>query len=390
MDFRIEEEHRLLKETVDRFVDDCLIPLEPAVLARETRGEGAHLTAEELAPLHDACRELGLWGLDVPEAVGGAELPALAMTYVNEAVGRTVTPFTFPPDSPNLHMLLTTANEAQKRKYLEPYARGEIVSAIGISEPGAGADPAHMATRAVRDGDDWIINGRKIWVSRVPESAFTILMAVTDPEKGSRGGITAFIVEKDTPGFIIEREIAMIGGARTYELVLEDMRIPDAQRLGNEGEGFAPMQLRLTVRRLQMGAWCIGMAERALQVLCRHADTRVTFGERLADRQSIQWWVADAATRIHALRLMVQEAAWKQDLGVDVRTEASMVKVFGTELASDVIDQGMQALGAFGMTKETPLQLMAREVRTMRIYEGPSEVHRWVVARRTIPKYLSS
>ncbi len=390
MDFRIEEEHRLLKETVDRFVDDYLIPLEPAVLARETRGEGAHLTAEELAPLHDACRELGLWGLDVPEAVGGAELPALAMTYVNEAVGRTVTPFTFPPDSPNLHMLLTTANEAQKRMYLEPYARGEIVSAIGISEPGAGADPAHMATRAVRDGDDWIINGRKIWVSRVPESAFTILMAVTDPEKGSRGGITAFIVEKDTPGFIIEREIAMIGGARTYELVLEDMRIPDAQRLGNEGEGFAPMQLRLTVRRLQMGAWCIGMAERALQVLCRHADTRVTFGERLADRQSIQWWVADAATRIHALRLMVQEAAWKQDLGVDVRTEASMVKVFGTELASDVIDQGMQALGAFGMTKETPLQLMAREVRTMRIYEGPSEVHRWVVARRTIPKYLSS
>ncbi len=390
MDFRIEDEHRLLKETVDRFVDDYLIPLEPAVLARETRGEGAHLTPEELAPLHDACRELGLWGLDVPEAVGGAELPALAMTYVNEAVGRTVTPFTFPPDSPNLHMLLTTANEAQKRTYLEPYARGEIVSAIGISEPGAGADPAHMATRAVRDGDDWVINGRKIWVSRVPESAFTILMAVTDPEKGSRGGITAFIVEKDTPGFIIEREIAMIGGARTYELVLEDMRIPDAQRLGNEGEGFAPMQLRLTVRRLQMGAWCIGMAERALQILCRHADARVTFGERLADRQSIQWWVADAATRIHALRLMVQEAAWKQDLGADIRTEASMVKVFGTELATDVIDHGMQVLGAFGMTKETPLQLMAREVRTMRVYEGPSEVHRWVVARRTIPKYLSS
>ena len=388
MDFRIEEEHRLLKQTVDRFVDEHLMPLEPKVLAREARGEGAKLTPEELAPLHEACRELGLWGLDVPAEVGGAELPALAMTFVNEAVGRTVTPFTFPPDSPNLQMLLATANEAQRQKYLEPYARGEIISAIGISEPGAGADPSHMATRAVRDGDDWIINGRKIWVSRVPESAFTILMAVTDPEKGSRGGMTAFIVERDTPGFIIEREIAMIGGARTYELVLEDMRISDAQRLGNEGEGFAPMQLRLTVRRLQMGAWCIGMAERALQILCQHADTRVTFGERLADRQSIQWWVSDAATRIHALRLMVQEAAWKQDLGVDVRTEASMVKVFGTELATDIIDRGMQALGAFGMTKETPLQLMAGEVRTMRIYEGPSEVHRWVVARRTIPKYL--
>lgn len=388
MDFRLDEEYRLLKETVDRFVDDHLMPLEPLVLKREAEGEGAKLTQDELAPLHEKCRELGLWGLDVPAEVGGAELPALAMVSVNEAVGRTVTPFTFPPDSPNLHMLLATANEAQRSKYLEPYARGETVSAIAISEPGAGADPAHMATRAVRDGDDWIINGRKIWVSRVPESAFSILMAVTDPEKGSRGGITAFIVERDTPGFIIERQIAMIGGAYTYELVFEDMRIPDAQRLGAEGEGFAPMQLRLTVRRLQMGAWCLGMAERALQVLCRHADQRVTFGERLADRQAIQWWISDAATRIHALRLMLWEAAWRQDLGEDVRTQASMIKVYGTEMASEVVDHAMQSLGAMGMTKETPLQLMASELRTMRIYEGPSEVHKWVVARRTLPKYL--
>ena len=388
MDFRLEEEHRLLKETVERFVDDHLMPLEPQVLKREAAGEGLRLTEEEAEPLYGVCRELGLWGLDVPAEVGGAELPALAMTHVNEAVGQTVTPFTFPPDSPNLHMLLATANDEQRAKYLEPYARGEIISAIAISEPGAGADPAHMATRAVRDGDDWIINGRKIWVSRVPESAFSIVMAVTDPEKGSRGGITAFIVECDTPGFIIERQIPMIGGARTYELVFEDMRVPDAQRLGREGEGFAPMQLRLTVRRLQMGAWCVGMAERALKILCQHADQRVTFGERLADRQSIQWWISDAATRIHALRLMVQEAAWKQDQGIDVRTEASMIKVFGTEMATEVVDNAMQSLGALGMTKETPLQLMASELRTMRIYEGPSEVHKWVVARRTIPKYL--
>ena len=388
MDFQLDEEHRLLKETVDRFVDEHLIPLEPVVLKREAEGGGAKLTSEEIAPLHEKCREIGLWGLDVPAEVGGAELPALAMVGVNEAVGRTVTPFTFPPDSPNLHMLLATVNDEQRVKYLEPYARGETISAIAISEPGAGADPSHMATRAVRDGDDWVINGRKIWVSRVPESAFSILMAVTDPQKGSRGGITAFIVEHDTPGFIIEREIAMIGGASTYELVFEDMRIPDTQRLGQEGEGFGPMQLRLTVRRLQMGAWCIGMAERALKILCQHADQRVTFGERLADRQAIQWWVSDAATRIHALRLMVREAAWKQDLGADVRTEASMIKVYGTEMAADVVDRGMQALGAMGMTKETPLQLMASELRTMRIYEGPSEVHRWVVARRTIPKYL--
>jgi acyl-CoA dehydrogenase len=144
------------------------------------------------------------------------------------------------------------------------------------------------------------------------------------------------------------------------------------------------MQLRLTIRRLQMGAWCTGMAIRALDMLCAHAKQRVTFGARLADRQAVQWWVADAATRIHACRLMVQDAAAKQDAGQDVRTEASMIKVFATEMAQDVLDHAMQAYGAMGVTKELPLQLMAQKVRTMRVYEGPSEVHRMAIARRVL------
>lgn len=384
MDFELDDEYRMLEETVRRFVDTELMPLEPAVLAREARGEPCALTDQELEPLNAKCRELGLWGLDAPEETGGANLPALALVGVNEALGRTAVPFTFPPDSPNLHMLLATASAEQREKYLEPYARGEMVSAIAISEPGAGADPAGMRTRALADGDHWVLNGRKVWISRVKHAAFTIVMAVTDPEKGSRGGISAFIVEHGTPGFEVAREIPIIGGNRTYEVVFEDCRIPRSQLLGEEGQGFAPMQLRLTVRRLQMGAWCIGMAERALAMLIEQANQRETFGALLADRQAVQWWVAEAATKIHACRLMVQHAAWKRDRGEDVRTEASMIKVFATEMATEVLDNAMQAYGAMGMTKELPLQLMAQQVRAMRIYEGPSEVHRWVVARRLL------
>jgi acyl-CoA dehydrogenase len=384
MTLDLSEEHRMVRDLVAGFVEDALLPLEPAVLAREMKGLPVSLTPEEEAPLLARCRELGLWGLDAPEAIGGANLPAVALMAINEELGRTVTPFTFPPDSPNLHMLLATADERQRRLYLEPYARGEAKSAIAISEPGAGGDPAAMTTRAAKDGDAWVINGRKIWISRVPHADFTIVMALTDKEKRARGGITAFIVEKGTPGFLIEREIPMLAGHRTYEVVFEDCRVPESQVLGKVGDGFGPMQLRLTVRRLQMGAWCIGMARRALDMMCRHAKQRSTFGALLADRQAIQWWIAEAATRIHACRLMVRDAALKQDAGQDVRTEASMIKVFATEMATEVVDHAMQTFGAMGVTKELPLQLMAQKVRVMRVYEGPTEVHRMLIARRTL------
>ena len=377
------EEHRMLADLVEKFVDRELMPLEKSVLAREAAGGKFGLAPEEEAPLLAKCRELGLWALDVPEELGGANLPTVALMAINEELGRTVVPFTFPPDSPNLHMLLAVANPEQREKYLRPYAEGIAVSAIAISEPGAGGDPAGMTTRAVRDGEDWVINGRKIWVSRVPSADFIIVMARTGEGKRHEG-ISAFIVERGTKGFIIEREIAMIGGRRTYELVFEDCRIPGKQLLGTLGQGFAPMQLRLTVRRLQMGAWCLGIARRALAMMCEQARNRSTFGMKLSDRQAIQWWVAEAATQIHACRLMVMDAAAKHDAGQDVRTEASMIKVFATEMAGSVTDHAMQTFGAMGMTKELPLQLLAQQVRVMRVYEGPSEVHRMVIARRIL------
>ncbi|MGD0866401.1 MAG: acyl-CoA dehydrogenase family protein, partial [Rhizomicrobium sp.] len=178
MEFELSEEHRMLKDLVNRFVADELMPLEAGVLAREAAGQGMFLAEAEHKRIDELSKRLGLWGLDAPTDIGGSDLPAVALIGVNEELGRTITPYTLPPDSPNLRMLMATVTERQREAYLAPYVRGETISAIGISEPGAGSDPAAMTTRAERDGEDWIINGRKIWISRADHADFTILMAV--------------------------------------------------------------------------------------------------------------------------------------------------------------------------------------------------------------------
>jgi acyl-CoA dehydrogenase len=384
MDFELSEDHRLLQDLVARFVRESLMPLEQEVLKRDASGQGAYLSHEERDRLDARSRDMGLWGLDAPEDVGGADLPAVAMIGVNIEMGKTCVPYYLPPDSPNLRMLMATVNEDQRERYLAPYVQRGTVSAIGISEPGAGADPAAMTTRAIKEGNEWVINGRKIWISRAAEADFTILMAVTDKQKGARGGISAFLVDKGTPGFNVLRRIPMIGGQFTYEVALENCRVPAGNLLGTEGQGFAPMQIRLSTRRLQMASWSIGMAQRALDMMLEYAPQRVVFGEPLSNRQAIQWWIADAYTKIKAARLMTYETAWKLDRQADVRTEISAVKAFSTEMAYEVLDHAMQMYGAMGMTKELPLALMQAQMRTMRIYDGPTEVHKWVVARNLL------
>ena len=384
MDFELNDEHRMLQELVRRFVTDELMPLEAGVMEREAAGQAAYVLAEDQHRLDTISRDLGLWGLDAPEDVGGMDLPMVAMVGVEEEIGRTVVPYVLPPDSPNLKMLVATVDERQREAYLAPYVAGKTVSAIGISEPGAGSDPASMKTRAVRDGEDWIINGRKIWISKADSADFTILMAVTDREKGARGGMSAFLVDRDTPGFNVLRQIPMVGGQHTYEIALEDCRVEGWKLLGKEGHGFAPMQTRLGTRRVQMAAWSIGMAQRALDMICEFAPQRETFGAPLSERQTIQNWVAEAATEIHAARLMTYDCAWKIDQGRDVRSEISMIKWYATEMAYRVVDRAMQAFGGMGMTKELPLQLMQGKLRTMRIYDGPTEIHKWVVARNEL------
>lgn len=384
MDFQLSDEFRMLKELAGRFVKDHLIPLEPAIMMREANGGQLALTTEEKSGLDAASRALGLWGLDAPEEMGGYDLPLMALIGVNEALGSSIVPYDLPPDSPNLHMLIETASPEQRELYLAAYARGETISAMAISEPGAGSDPAALATRAERDGADWVLNGRKIWISRADKADWTIVMAMTDKTKGTRGGISAFIVDRGAPGFVVERRIPMIGGVSTFEISFTDCRIPAGNLLGREGFGFAPMQTRLTTRRVQIAAWCIGRAQRALDMLCEFAPQRRTFGASLAERQTVQNWVADGATRIHACRLMTYEAASRIDRGEDARVQVAMIKLFATETAATVVDHAMQAFGAMGMTKEMPLYLMANESRLARIYEGPSEIHRYIIARELL------
>jgi alkylation response protein AidB-like acyl-CoA dehydrogenase len=381
VNFELEEDHRMLRDLVQKFVRQELMPLEAAVLEREALTGDGDLTAEERSDLDKVSKELGLWSLDAPVQDGGMGMPHVALVAVNEALGSTVAKYFLPPDSPNLQMLAATVNPKQREAYLAPYARGETISAIGISEPGAGSDPAGMRTRAVRDGDDWVINGRKIWITRAQEADFTILMAITDPEKRARGGMSAFLIDRDTPGFKVMRKIPMVGGEFTYEVVLEDCRVPGWKLLGTEGQGFGPMQIRLGTRRMEIAAWCIGAAQRAMDIMCDYAPQRKTFGAKLSERQSVQWWAADGAMHIHAARLMAYDCAWKLDQEIDVRNEISMLKIYATEMAQKIIDDAMQCLGGMGMTRESPLHLLAGRVRTMRIYDGPSEVHRMVVAR---------
>jgi acyl-CoA dehydrogenase len=370
-------------DLIAKFVRRELMPLENEYLKRLARGLTPYLPTEHNERLRTVSMELGLWGLDAPADMGGSDLPNVAMVRVWEELAKSPVPFQLPPDTPNLRMLQAIGTAEQKTKYLQPYIEGRVTSGIAISEPGAGGDPAGMKTRAVLDGDTWVLNGRKIWISNARDADFLIAMARVGDGQG-REGITSFIVERGAPGFIVERDIPMVGGGFTYEVVFDDCRLPASALLGQVGRGYEPMQLRLRARRLDMGASAVGMTQRALDVMVEHAKQRVTFGVPLADRQAIQWWIADTASRLHACRLMVRDAAAKVDAGRSASHEISMVKVYATELAYDTIDHAMQTLGALGMTQETVLSPMWHRARLMRIYEGPSEVHRQSIARRVL------
>ncbi|HEY8449664.1 MAG TPA: acyl-CoA dehydrogenase, partial [Bacillota bacterium] len=267
-----------------------------------------------------------------------------------------------------------------KEKYLIPYARGEKKSAICISEPWAGSDPRSMRTRAVKKGNKWVINGRKIWISRAKEADFLIVMAVTDPDN-PRHSITAFLVDQGTPGLKIARSIPTIGHSQPYEVVFDDVEVDESQVLGEVGKGFAPMQTRLNTRRVQMGGRALGTATRALEMMIEHANRRVTFGVPLAERQAVQFMIADSAMEIESVRWLTYRTAWKVDRGEASFTDAAMVKVLASEMVGRVLDRAIQVHGGMGVSKDLPLEFMYRQARIDRIVEGPSEVHRWAIAR---------
>ncbi len=390
MDFELPQELRMLRETVARFVREELIPLEPIVIRREAeRG----LTDTPLIPpeaeekLTKKAKEIGLYGIDVPEAYGGQNMGMLAKAVVIEELKYSIVPFIPPPDSPNLWMLKETCKGEQIQKYLIPYANGDKKSAIAITEPAAGSDPANMQTKAEHRNGKWVLNGQKIFISGARRADFIIAMAVTDPKKGSRGGITAFLVDKGTKGVSIPSVFSTIGEHTPYAVFFDDVELAESQVLGEIGNGFGPMQNRLGVRRMEIACRALGFSRRCMDLMIPLANDRKTFGAPLADRQQVQWWLADSFQEMEMLRWITWRLAWKMDQGEgNWRRDAAMVKLQGSEMVGRIVDRAIQLFGGMGISKDLPLEYMSRACRAWRIYEGPSEVHRWFIARDLLRK----
>jgi (R)-benzylsuccinyl-CoA dehydrogenase len=292
MDFELPEDARLIGELTARFVADQLIPLERLVIEREAaRG----LSGDPLIPmdveqrLNERSRELGLWGIDVAEEFGGYNMGALIKCVVTEQMFYSITPFILPPDSPNLQFLQECCKGDQVERYLLPYARGEKKSALALTEAGAGSDAAGIRLRAERRDGKWVLNGEKMWISNAKTADFMIVIALTDRDKGTRGGMTAFLVDKGTPGVTVPQEFPVIGGNfHGYAVNFDDVVLGDEQVLGEVGNAFGPLQNRLGIRRMECACWCIGYAQRALDMMIEHAKSRT--GSPIVIRKS-RWFV---------------------------------------------------------------------------------------------------
>ncbi len=384
MDFDLPEEVRMIRDVVARFVRDELMPHERTVIRREAErgfGDAPLLPPEVADALQARAREIGLWGIDVPAEYGGQELGAVTKTVVTEELRYSIVPFVLPPDSPNLYYLRDACRDGQVDRYLLPYARGEKKSCLALTEPGAGSDAGGIAMMAARRNGRWVLNGTKTFISNARSADFLIVIARTDASK-ARGGMTAFLVDRDTPGLTIPASYPMIGEYHPYEVHFAEVELGDDQVLGEVGEAFTPLQRRLGIRRAEIAARCLGLARRCLDMMIEQANNRVTFGAKLGDRQAVQWWIADSWQELELARLGVYRLASRIDRGdQDLRRDGAMMKVQGPEMIGRVVDRAIQLFGAMGVSKELPLEYIYRLVRVYRIVEGPSEVHRWTIAR---------
>jgi acyl-CoA dehydrogenase len=387
MDFDFSPELRQLRERIRAFVRDEVIPLEPGEV------EEAGLPAEVLTKVRQKARQAGVWAPQLPTDLGGLGLDTVGLCAVFEEAGRSpLGPLALncaAPDEGNLHLLLRAGTAAQRDRYLAPLARGEIRSCFAMTEPapGAGSDPTMMRTRAERHGDRWVINGRKWFTTGAQGAAFAVVAAVTDPSVPARQGVTLFLVDAGTPGFEIIRPIPTLssGGPGGHcEVQFTDCAVSESQILGRLGEGFKLMQVRLGPARLTHCMRWLGAAARAQEIATEYARQREGFGKRLAEHQAVQWMLADSAIEMHASRLLVLQAAWRLDRGDEARQETSMCKVFVAEAVGRVIDRAIQICGGLGISRDLILERLYRDVRAFRIYDGPSEVHRMVIARQVL------
>lgn len=378
MDFTLTEEQKMVQRTVRDFVKRELMPLEQQVLKNEREGKPG-ISREQVKALQLKAKEMGFWGINTPEEYGGANLGPMMTALIQMELGRTFVPFSFGGSADNI---LYYCNEEQKKRYLIPVINGERRSCFALTEPGAGSDAGNIRMSAVKDGDEWVLNGEKIFITNGNEADFAMVFAVTDKEKGARGGVTCFLVDRDM-GWRSEY-IHTMGEWGPASLVFENVRVPEENVLGEVGGGFNLGMQWIGQGRYMIPARGVGAAERLLQMAIDHSKMRVTFGKPIADRQAIQWMIADSAVEIEATRWLVLHAAWMAEHGLDNRHQSSIAKLFGANMANRVVDRVLQIHGGMGYTKELPIERWYREMRVWRIFEGTDEIQRFIIARNLL------
>jgi acyl-CoA dehydrogenase len=393
-DFSTEAEFQEQLDWMRDFVRAQVWPLETIV---EELGDDGFRRA--IAPLQEQVRERGLWAAHLPPDLGGQGFGQVKLGLMHEILGSSpFAPVVFgnaAPDSGNSEILALAGSEDQKQQWLYPLLAGDLRSAFSMTEPDtAGSDPTLLATRAVPDGEEWVITGRKWFSTNASVADFLIVMAVTDPDAHRYQRASMFIVPVDTPGVQIVRDVptmehpserqGVYGGHA--EIVYDGVRVGPDALLGARGAGFLIAQQRLGPGRIHHCMRWLGVSRRAFDMLCERAKTRYSHGSLLADKQTVQNWIADSAAQMHAARLMTLHAAWKMDTegASAARLEIGLIKFYGAQVLHDVIDRALQAHGALGYSTDLPLEQMYRFARAARLYDGPDEVHRQSVARQIL------
>ena len=382
------ERAQTLRARIQTFIDEEVIPKENA-LGDHWLGRATPESTAVMEALRDSARAQGLFALGHPEELGGGGLSFSEYAYINEVIGRSIH---------GIHalgtltlqdslMFLKYASEEQKDRWLNPLARGDILMSVGLTEPDvAGSDPTLMQSHARLEKGEWVINAHKWFTTLARHAAFTTVWVKTDPDAPPHRQFSAIIVPTDSPGYEIVRVIPSMGGegGEHAEIRLTDVRVPESNLLGNRGEGFVLAQTRLAPGRIFHCMRWLGQAQRAFELMCTRAKTRYAHGSLLSEKGEIQRHIAESAAEIQASRLMTLDAARAIDEGSRARIEISMIKFFGARMLHNVIDRAIQVHGALGLTRDLPLEYMYREARYARIYDGPDEVHRMLVAREIL------
>jgi acyl-CoA dehydrogenase len=395
MDFSLTPKTEDLRKRVTAFMDQYVYSAEKEVLSPER--SNSHEEHPIMKEVRKKAKAEGLWNLFLPDPEFGAGLKNHEYAPLCEIMGRSpigARAFNcMAPDTGNMEILTEFGTPDQKQKWLKPCIEGTMRTCFSMTEPDtAGSDPTQLKTRAVRDGDYYVINGHKWFTSNAIGSSFAIAMVVTDPDAEPHRRASQIIVPTDTPGFNLVRPVPVMGhtgGGGHCEIIYKDCRVPVTNVLGREGDGFAISQARLGPGRIHHCMRTIGTAERAVELMCKRANTRWTHGSLLSEKANIQQWIADSRIEIDSCRLMVMNAAWKMDAAgkKEARQEISMIKVQCANMLMQVLDRAIQLYGAAGVSDDFPIARAWREGRALRIADGPDEVHRQTIARRELRKW---